>query len=92
MGALAHLQDTMEQQGIAAVDFPTAFVIHEFLAVAFLASTWGVCYYLQPSQSPLLRPLTSALQHSENRAVVALRNGFCSMVASAEAKIAASPR
>eukprot|EP00611_Tribonema_gayanum_P021937 TRINITY_DN4323_c0_g1_i4.p1 TRINITY_DN4323_c0_g1~~TRINITY_DN4323_c0_g1_i4.p1 ORF type:complete len:205 (+),score=40.78 TRINITY_DN4323_c0_g1_i4:138-752(+) len=80
-GPLQHLRSVFEDQGITPADFPTAFAIHELLAVAFLASTWAVCYQTQPSQSALFAPLARAIRTSENR-----------LVASAEAKIAASPR
>ncbi|KAG5181504.1 hypothetical protein JKP88DRAFT_349226 [Tribonema minus] len=91
-GPLDHLRGVFEDQGITPADFPTAFAIHELLAVAFLASTWAICYQTQPSQSALFAPLARAIRTSENRWVMGVREGFAGVVASAEAKIAASPR
>ena len=51
----AHLENRLAAKGLKKKDFPKAILIHEILGLCFLALTWTTCYYLPPSQIPLLK-------------------------------------
>ena len=51
----AHLENRLQERGLKKGDLPKAILIHELLGLCFLAITWTTCYYLPPSQIPVLK-------------------------------------
>ncbi|CAN0005600.1 unnamed protein product [Scytosiphon promiscuus] len=84
---ISRIKEYFEDRGVTAADLPRAFVVHEFMSVAFLALTWAACYQIQPSQSPLFAPINRTVQRSNNAFIVKGRESFATLVSKSEKKI-----